>query len=409
VAPQPEELGRGAGPDIRAETLVESYAEASEQLSGALNDLREERDLARRRLEDLQKVVLAAQDIVAGRPLQLSLERVLERMAEVVAVGQAAFLLPQADRPPIAAVLRGLAAEPLLRVPTAWKRVAEIAAYEPQPRLHASADNADLAQALERAEPPLAAVLAVPFRTPRGLQAVATLYFTGDATRPSAEKVEHLGERARALSAALELATALEAVRGAERAQEIALVGAASLRGLESIVVDLAEVEEGLAEMKLRVGASPWVQEEMARLLPSLARALGSGRSLLAFGRGELRREAIGVEDLLAGLGSELVTIQIAPGAQVLHGDPALLGLALRACLDQVRGGGEGRAQVRAETAAGNLVLSVLATGPGPKPVVHGAPGVGLARRIAELHGGTLTTQTTAGGSAVLILTLPSG
>jgi hypothetical protein len=408
VAPQPEELARGARPpDTRAsETLVESYAEASEQLSAALNDLREERDLARRRLEDLLKVVLAAQDIVAGKPLQLSLERVLERMADVVGVGQAAFLLPQADRPPIAAALRGLPAEPLLRVPTAWKRVAEIAAYEPQPRLHAAADNVDLAQVLDRADPPLAAVLAVPFRTPRGLQAVATLYFTGDATRPSAEKVEHLGEMARALSAALELAVALEAVRGAERAQEMALAGTASLRGLEGVVADLAVVEEGLAEMKLRVGAPPWLQEEVARLAPPLERALGSGRSLLAFGRGELRRETISVEDLLAALGSELVTIQIAPGAQAVAADAPLLRLALRACLELVRGGGEGRAQVRAETAAGNVVLSVLATG--ARLPAGGSLGLGLARRIAELHGGTLAMQTTSGGSTALVLTLPS-
>jgi hypothetical protein len=54
----PEELVRraeGLGPDARAnETLVESYAQASSQLSGALEGVREERDSARRRLEDMQ-------------------------------------------------------------------------------------------------------------------------------------------------------------------------------------------------------------------------------------------------------------------------------------------------------------------------------------------------------------------
>src|SRR5258707_11798997 len=98
AAPQAEESMRGPGgkADARAnETLVESYAEASSQLGAAITDLREERDLARRRLEDLQKTLSASQDILAGKPLESTLKGVLSRMADVTRVSQATFLLPQ--------------------------------------------------------------------------------------------------------------------------------------------------------------------------------------------------------------------------------------------------------------------------------------------------------------------------
>ena len=77
VAPPPalpEEGPRAAGPDAKASELVETYAEASAQLGSALTELREERDVARQRLEDLRKTMAAAQDLLAGTPLEAALE-----------------------------------------------------------------------------------------------------------------------------------------------------------------------------------------------------------------------------------------------------------------------------------------------------------------------------------------------
>ncbi len=411
VAPQPEDLLRApvSGPDLRAnETLVESYAEASEQLSSALNDLREERDLSRRRLEDLQKTLQAAQDILSGKPLQLSLETVLQRMADVVGVAQAAFLLPQSGRPPVVAILHGLAEEPLLRVAAAWRYVAEAASRELLPRLHAVTDSAELVQALERGAEAFTAVLAVPFRTPRGLQALATLYFPGDAALPSPDKVAHLGEMSRALSAALELAATLESARGADRAVELALAGTASLLGLEDVLAQMVTIRDGLGEMRRRPDAPAWLQEEIAGLAPALQGALSAARSLLAFGKGGIQHEAIPVEDLLRELSSEQVSVRMSAGADRVTGDPGLLRLALRSLLEHVRRpGAEGAAgrgvEIRAEAAGARVLISVGTTAPGVKPAGSGL-GLSLARRVAELHGGSLTAEGTAGGFVVLSL-----
>ncbi len=97
VAPPPappEEGPRPPGADARASELVETYAEASAQLGSALTELREERDLARQRLEDLRQTMAAAQDLLAGTPLETALEPVLARMARIAGVAPRGLLGP---------------------------------------------------------------------------------------------------------------------------------------------------------------------------------------------------------------------------------------------------------------------------------------------------------------------------
>jgi signal transduction histidine kinase len=310
----------------------------------------------------------------------------------------------------------GLREDPLLLAPGALRYVVGGPPLE-APTLHDAAENLDLGQALDRAEVGLATVLSVPFRTPRGLQGVAVLYYTPDSVRPTADTLAHLAEISRGLSASLELASTLETVRGAERALEMALTGTASLRGLEDVVRSLMELRDRLGEMRRRPDAPPWFLEEFARLAPSLAAALSAGRSLLAFSKGEIEREPILVEDLLAGLHSEQVNVRIAEGAETVSGDPALLRVALWTVLDHVRDlGGNVPVEVRVEAAGGRVRLSVgLPTHREDTvrddTVTSPAPGLGLslARKIAELHGGSLDTVSVPGVEDWFVFTLFPG
>jgi len=417
VAPQSEEVARGAaaGPDARAnETLVESYAEASAQLGAALTDLRDERDLARRRLDDLQKTLLAAQDILAGKPLASSLEGVLARMAAIAGVSHASFWVPQPGRAPRAAALLGIPHDPVLVSAGALRYVLENAAREPKPTLLFGADNLDLGAALDQGDASFAVVLVAQFRTPGGLQGMVTLYYTADAARPVPDTLAHLGEIARALSAGLALSATLEKVKGAERALELALAGTASLRGLEDVVSALLDVRDRLGEMRGRPDAPPWFLDQFARLAPSLATALSSGRSLLGFSRGEIEREAVLVEDLLSDLRPPEVAVRIDTGAETVTGDSALLRVAIRALVEHVRGpaGGAAPVEIRAEGAAGRVLISVGAAAPSAGPPAsggHSGMGLSVAQRIAELHGGSLTAQSVPGREDRLVLSLPPG
>jgi signal transduction histidine kinase len=289
--------------------------------------------------------------------------------------------------------------------------VLENAAREPKPTMLFGADNLDLGGALDQADVAFSVVLVVPFRTPGGLQGMAALYYTVDTARPAPETLSHLGEISRALSASLELAATLEKVKSAERALELALAGTASLRGLEDVVNALVEVRDHLGEMRGRPDAPPWFLEQFARLAPSLAIALSSGRSLLAFSRGEIQREPVSLQDLLAELRNAEVTVRIDNGADHVSGDSALLRVALRALVEHVRGssGATAPVDVRAEAAAGRVLISVGSAGAAPgaaRPVGQIGMGLTLAQRIAELHGGSLTVQTVPGLEDWLVLSL---
>jgi signal transduction histidine kinase len=162
--------------------------------------------------------------------------------------------------------------------------------------------------------------------------------------------------------------------------------------------------------MRKRPDSPAWFQEEFARLGPSLANALASGRSLLAFTRGEIQHDAVLLDDLLGELRSETVTVQIGRGAETVSGDPALLRVALRALLEHVRaasnGGSMTPVEIRAETGVGKVQVSVGTHSPLLASSSTSGFGLSLVRRIAELHGGGLDTESVAGDQDWMVLSL---
>jgi signal recognition particle receptor subunit beta len=417
---QPEDAARSAskGPDARAnETLVESYAQASAQLTSALEQVQEQRDVARRRLDDVQHALATAHDFLTGQPLEATLRGLLGRMAEAAGSGHATFVVPDAARSLRAVAMRGVTEDPLLRAPVGIRHVTGKLLGINEPLLQRVADNLDLGDALESSEPPFAAVLSAPVRTPRGLQGLVMLYYTPDAALPGPEALAHLALISRTLSAPLELARALDTVRNAERSLQLALAGTASVRGLEQVVAFLEELRDRQGEMRRRSDAPDWFLEEFARLAPSLSGALGTARSLLSFSRGEIRRESVDMEELVGELKADGVVARLGPGASAVSGDAVLLRLALRALVEQTRMGrpeGPGP-EIRSRAEAGQVRISVgEREGANPAGALD-APratssaseeSLALVRRIAELHGGSLTLEGEGGASTRYTLTL---
>jgi hypothetical protein len=203
-------------------------------------------------------------------------------------------------------------------------------------------------------------------------------------------------------------------VRAAERALELALAGSASLRGLEGVVRSIEQLRDRLGEIRGRADAPPWFLEQYVRLAPALASALEDGRSLLAFSRGEIRRDSVYLEDLLAELRTPEVTVDLDPSAELITADATLLRLALRAVADEARlraGSNSAPLTIRAGAWSDGVHISVRADASAADPArttaLNAGLGLTVARRIVEMHGGAVQERGPESDGEI-VLTLPA-
>ena len=413
----PEEAVRlaSSGPNARAnETLVDSYAEAATRLSADMADLREEKDLLRRRLGEMRVALGAAQDVLGGQPLDATLRMVLGPMADALGAEQASFLVPLGGRAFRAAALRGLRDDPLLRLHGGPRSVLERFVVETDPRIHASADTLDLAEALNETDPPFTALASVPVRTPRALQALALMYYPADAVVPRADALAHVGSMATALAAALELGTALEATRTAERVQGLAMTGLAAQRGVEDILAAILVLRDRLGAIRRRPELPAKLFDDFGRLAPSLTDALCLARSLLGFGRGEVAREMVDLDDILADVRTRNGISLHLQGDVTVAGDVALLRLAVATLIEHAQALGPDSLELRTRLDAGRVKIQVRPTGnaghasaQSPEEVGLGQLRLAFVQRIAELHGGLVGQESGEDGHNWTTLILP--
>jgi signal recognition particle receptor subunit beta len=401
----------GSGPDARAnETLVESYAQASAQLSTALNELREQRDLAYRRLDDIHQALSAAHELLQGQPEQPTLRVLLGRMAEAVGAACGSLVRPRSDRSVDVLALWRLGEDPLLRAPTGIRHLAARLLGEPEPHLHLAADSLDLGDALEAREPVFAAVVAAPIRTPRGLQGLALLYYAPDDVQPDADGLAHLATVCRAVSASLELAGAIETTRTAEKELRQALSGTTFSRGIDEILGQILALRERLGEIRRRSDAPAWFLAEFTQLSPHLAQAIGTARSLVGFTRGQIQREPVDLVELAGAFDPSRVRVHVGANVSTVPGDATLLRLGLESLITYLRAGALPSAPplpLRMSAEHGKLSIAVLADQVEPSAERREVP-LALIRRILELHGGSVGWATDDTKRRWMILSLPA-
>ena len=404
----PEDVVRvaAAGAAVRAqEMLVESYAEAATRLTTELADMKDERDLSRRRLDDIQIALGAAQDLSAGQPLDATLRLRARAPGDRGAV--ALRDVPAARGQPHLPGGRpaGVAADPLVRGPVGARYINERFAGETQPRAHHAADALDLGEVLAASEPPFATVAVVPVRTTRRLLGLGLLYYTADDAPPRPDELAHLGSMATALSASLELAR-----RSRPRARPSACgrgrcwAPPACARN-EEVLDTLVALRDGLGApapgRRLRRAARGLRPAHPAarRRARTLACAGGAGAgSAHARGAGGRRSCWPSCAEKDADVRSPCPEASVA-------GDPTLLRLGLLALLSAA---GRARRSRRASTPP----ASRSGWGPSQQPPPAAAGDfsqsvyLALAQKVADLHGGSVGREP-EGKSAFLTLNLP--
>jgi hypothetical protein len=270
LEPKVIKIAPGKGPGGRLdnrspEAVAESYAEASAELGLAVADMREERDQAELKLEEVQRTLEVAHDLLSAASFDQGVMRALSCLAEAAEATHATLLRLDPDSSTWDALpLPPMQADPLLADPATAAWVDELAATD-EPRLVESSDPT-VGAALSGAEQGFSAVLVAPVRDPETLFGFAMLYYAGDVSLPDSRRVEHVGLLARIFSAPLELGQRRQQLAAVDRLRYLTRSGdaaaawsiAALSRGaLDAEAVDLRELLAPLSELGLELRLAP--------------------------------------------------------------------------------------------------------------------------------------------------------
>jgi signal recognition particle receptor subunit beta len=196
----PADLAAGERQNARtSEALVESYAEAAAALTQDAERLREERDLAQRRLADVLEVLRAAATSPPGGARNPLLAAILDSLVRELDAPHASLLIRAPDGDLRTAVLHGLERDPLSQF--AAPRLQDFL-KDTVPKWHDANQDLVLGGILKANEPPLGSVISAVLRTgpdasPLGL----VLFYHGPfAPPPRWECIKHVGVLAQALA-----------------------------------------------------------------------------------------------------------------------------------------------------------------------------------------------------------------
>ena len=358
--PSAGELAAPGAPVVEgasAESLAESYAQASAELGLVVDDLREERDRARLRLDEIRRALELATQAAGGADIQERVRRILKVFVKAAGADGATLWLSSAESGQVLP-LPPLDADPLSR--TVWgatrlEALREIA----EPTLDEAQGSPSLAEALRQGQPSFEAVAAVPLRSAERLLGLALLYFGPHAPLPASEALVHLGFLARVLTGSLEASAAREANSTADRLRVLSRPSAAAVASL------------------------------LARLPPESA-----------------RRQRLALSEVIAPLEAPGVSLVAESGASVF-GDAPLLRFALATLVRQCEAAAleHGRipeVTVRVEEAPNRVQIQVTGGG---RASVMAVPEAGpdladaelsVVHAIVALHGGVLVAGRAA-------------
>ena len=349
----PEELAHGT-PDARSsDVLAESYAQASTELGERVNDLREERNVARAQLAELKVALELAEQPAGEGEIEDRAQRILTILMRASEASNASLLLTTTD-PPQVLVLPPLVSDPLAR--TSWGAVHlhELRDLK-EARLEEGAQIAELKAALAETEPLFESVALVPLRSAERVLALAILYYRPHMALPRAEVLEHVGFLGRLLAGPLEAAAAREAGASVDRLRAVSRASAAAIASL-------------------------------------LTRLPG----------GAARRASLSLEDVLAPLRVPGVTVTVADGTPKVVGDPALLRFAVATLVARCEAAALERSMIP--------VIGIFAGAEGSGVRVHVWVGEGAAAVGAPVATEAFSSDSDAEMSAIYaIMALHSG
>ncbi len=357
-----------AGP--ATDSLAESYAEASATLGLAVSELKEERNLLRVRLEEVQRALELATEAPGETDVETRVRAILRVLVAGGGASGATLLLYSGEAAQVLA-LPPLVGDPLSRTVWGVSHLDELRTLA-GPRLEEADAATELTETLRLGLPSFEAVAAVPLRSAERLLGLALLYYDAYASLPARDRLVHVGFLARVLSGPLEAIAAREATLAGDRQKVHARAAAAAVASL------------------------------LTRLPPDLA-----------------RRQPVVLEQALAPLRVPGISVEVKDPAAAVVGDAALLRFTFATLVRQCEADALERGQVPevAVSVTAKPTSYLVRVMGGGRTSVMAAPEKGLdlsdaemsvVHAIVALHGGVLLSARREDGSPLFTVELRS-
>jgi len=254
-------IPRGATGAEVDKALVGSYVETSLSLSEALDGMREERDEARRRVQELELTLQAIEAVGDGKSPGETLQAALRHLVAAAGCSRGSLLAPGADQPLRMLAAAGLKQDPFVAHAEGDRLVRQRFVPLKNASLLGPPQTGELAEVLGTLDPPAAAAAVVPIRSGFGLHGLAFFYFGAEDPLPGPALLAHVGLMARALGAWF-------VVRRGQSLEQNAQAARQALPEIEQVVRLVSELLRAAAREPQRARTH---LEKAARTLDSIA------------------------------------------------------------------------------------------------------------------------------------------
>ncbi len=334
-----------------AQAMVESYAEAASGLADHISEIREQSEVANKRVTTFSKVVDLAKQLF-GAPAE-QIPRVLGNIVEALAVGlscsQASLALIRPDGHLEQVSGLGLVVDPLEGAKTPGGRpLARAIVDGGKTMVQIRGETGPLGDAIDRAGVDCVAVVAVPLKTPVHSVGLLSFYLAQEAPIPNQAAIQHLERVLLELTMAIEVISDATGSAALKQSLKAAFRGQVAEGAMQNTDVALSGIEGTLGRIRARTDAPAWLAQEMQQLDTCLASLKFVRQLVIGLRRGQLpSRTSTAVPEILARMEQELgpslaeegirFLIEVKPGVRPVNAEPFLLRGALGSLVDDSR------------------------------------------------------------------------
>jgi len=273
-----------------AEALVESYAQAATDLTSALEEIRDQRDAAKKQLTDIGAPFAAAHSLLEGNPPDQVLKSLIIRLADGLGATSASLSLLRDDGALHAVILHGLQREPLISMnhtDDANRSLGAAVLDGAKSCVFFHGDGGPIGQVLERSAGKLTSIVAIPVRTTLHRHGLLVFYLPPESIPPHADATDHLDRLGGGVALVLELAAGGIARERLVHAERSALTGRLAEQAIVEMGPPLDRTFTTLGRMRAQREVPEWLGTELLGMGKELSRTKHFRDAVLEFMAGE--------------------------------------------------------------------------------------------------------------------------